>query len=57
MKNKIKCRGCGSDKGVMKWYVIADDIETPRPYHPGCIIKFRIGVIRKLSDINAEINQ
>jgi len=53
-KEKIKCRWCGKSNGVIKYYTIADDLETPKPYHPACIRELNMEVIAKLSDIKSE---
>jgi len=50
MKRKEKCRGCGSSRPVIKHYILADDIENPKPYHPSCMRKLKIEVLSKLSD-------
>jgi hypothetical protein len=55
-KKKIKCRWCGKSKGIIKFYIMADDLKHPKPYHPACIRKFKIEVIKKLSDIYSQIN-
>lgn len=47
---KDKCRWCQKSRGVIKYYIIADDLEKPKPYHPGCIRKLEMEVIMKLSD-------
>ena len=39
-----KCLWCDKTKGVIKFYVAADDFERPKPYHPACA--------RKLSGVN-----
>lgn len=56
MKEKVKCRWCGKATGIIKYYIIADDMEKPKPYHAGCIRKLEDEVIRKLSDINIHFN-
>jgi hypothetical protein len=38
---KITCNYCGKG-GKLKHYIIADDLENPRPYHPKCMEKFKI---------------
>jgi len=48
---KVKCRRCGKTKGIIKYYIIADDLEHPRPYHVSCIREVMEEVIMKLSDI------
>lgn len=50
---KIKCRWCDKRIGLIKWYIIADNLEEPKPYHPACIRKLEMEVILKLSDIYA----
>jgi len=47
---KPKCRYCGKG-GIIKYYIIADDMEHPKPYHTACIRKLEMEVIMKLSDI------
>ena len=54
-KKKAKCNGCKKSHGVIKFYVIADDMENPQPYHTACIRKLYFKVIMKLSDIKAKI--
>ena len=54
-KEKSKCRRCGKNTGVIKYYIIADDMENPKPYHPACIRKLNEEVIMKLSDTKSEI--
>lgn len=53
---KTKCRWCNKSEGILKYYIIADDMENPKPYHPSCIRKLEIEVIMKLSDNKSEIN-
>lgn len=55
-KTKHKCRWCGKSTGVIKFYIIADDLENPKPYHPACIRKLQQEVMMKLSDTEAQIN-
>lgn len=50
-KEKVKCRWCGKSTPPIKFYIIADDMENPKPYHPACIRELKYEVIRKLSDI------
>ena len=50
------CRGCNKSTGILKYYIIADDLEKPKPYHASCMRNFKIEVIRKLSDMKSEIN-
>jgi hypothetical protein len=40
IKNE-KCSYCGKT-GKLKWYIIADDLENPKPYHKKCMNKFMI---------------
>ena len=47
---KVKCRGCGSSLSVIKWWIIADDLENPKPYHASCMRKLKTEIIMKLSD-------
>ncbi len=54
-KTLDKCRWCGKSKGIIKYYIIADDLENPKPYHTACIRKLEMEVIMKLSDIKAQI--
>jgi len=56
MNKEIECRWCGKSKGIIKFYIIADDLENPKPYHSFCLRKLDIEVIRKLSDINLAID-
>lgn len=53
---RVRCRGCNKSHGVIKFYIIADDMENPKPYHPACIRNLYIEVIMKLSDTKAQIN-
>lgn len=54
-KQKIACRWCGKKTGVIKFYIIADNLEEPKAYHPACIRKLEIEVMLKLSDSKAQI--
>jgi len=54
-KKKTVCRWCKKSNGVIKFYVIADDLENPKPYHPACIMKLQMEVFMNLSDIQSEI--
>lgn len=56
MENKVKCRGCNKFKGVIKYYIIADDLEQPKPYHPACLRNLQYEVLKKLSDVNCKID-
>jgi len=40
-KIKEKCCYCGKG-GKLKYYIIADDLENPRPYHKKCIEKMKL---------------
>ena len=51
-----KCRWCGESNGVMKYFILADDLENPKPYHPACIRQLKLEVIMKLSDSKALID-
>lgn len=51
---KKECRYCGKATGIRKYYIIADDLEKPKLYHPACIRKLKLEVMMKLSDINLE---
>lgn len=55
-KTKVKCRGCGKDHGIIKYYILADDMENPKPYHASCIRNLMIEVWKKLSDTKAVFN-
>jgi hypothetical protein len=48
-KRKVTCNYCKKSKGKIKFYVISDDLENPRPYHEMCYEKFTLLVIAKLS--------
>lgn len=48
-KSKPKCGVCGSYKKV-KYYIIADDIENPRPRCKKCMDELTINVLIHLSD-------
>lgn len=48
---KVKCRRCGKSTGKIKFFVIADDLENPKPYHKKCIDELYFEVMIKLSDI------
>lgn len=52
---KLACRWCNKKTGVIKFYIIADNLEEPKPYHPACIRKLEIEVMMKLSDSKAQI--
>lgn len=55
VSKKIKCRWCGKSTGVIKFYIIADNLEEPKPYHTACIRKLETEVLLKLSDVNSQI--
>lgn len=46
-KKTIKCRGCGKG-GRLKNYIIADDLENPRPYHKKCMEQMMLEVMIQL---------
>lgn len=52
MNKEVKCRYCGKGGKNIKYYIIADDLEKPKPYHPACIKKLNFEIMLKLSDIN-----
>lgn len=52
---KKPCRWCKKKTGIIKFYIIADDMENPKPYHTSCIRKLQDEVIMKLSDINSQL--
>lgn len=48
MKKKTRCNFCNKPAKIgkpLKYYVIADDIENPRPFHSKCIEELRIKII------------
>jgi hypothetical protein len=53
---QLPCRWCGKKTGIRKFYIIADDLESPKPYHVACIRKLQIEVMMKLSDSKMQIN-
>lgn len=53
---KYDCAWCGESKGVIKFYILADDLENPKPYHAGCVRNLQREVMLKLSDIHSQIN-
>jgi len=53
---KLPCRWCKKTNGVIKFYIIADDLESPKAYHPACMRKLEMEVIMKLSDTKLQIN-
>jgi hypothetical protein len=53
MKKK-PCRYCGKSSGVIKFYIIADNLEEPRPYHKGCIKKLYFDVLKQLWGITTK---
>ncbi len=55
-KKKIKCRGCGKATGIVKFYIIADNLEEPKAYHPACLRNLYMEVMMKFSDMRAHLN-
>lgn len=58
MKNKVnnKCHWCHSNrpskaKGEIKYYIIADDMENPSPYHETCIKYFNKFVFFRIFNV------
>jgi hypothetical protein len=47
---RAKCRGCGKSTGKIKFYIIADDMENPKAYHPACKSKLLIEVWLGMND-------
>lgn len=47
---KVKCRYCGKSRVPMKLYIIADDMENPRPYHKKCMDKMMMEVIMEMGE-------
>jgi hypothetical protein len=37
-----KCFWCGKSCGIIKEYIIADDLENPRSYHSECVLMIEI---------------
>jgi hypothetical protein len=56
MKEQIKCNYCGKG-GKLNWYIIADDLENPRPYHLKCIKKMKLEALKALYKIESEKKQ
>lgn len=54
--SKLPCRWCNKTNGVIKFYILADNLEEPKAYHPGCMRQLEMEVIMKLSDVTAQIN-
>lgn len=54
-KEQPKCRWCKKGKnkalGEIKYYIIADDLERPKPYHKKCIDELYFEAILKMSGI------
>ena len=44
------CRYCGKSNGIIKHYIIADDLENPKAYHPACKEKFQMEMMIKISN-------
>ena len=44
-----KCRYCGKSGNIL-YYVIADDLEHPVPYHKKCYKKFRLGIFIEIAE-------
>lgn len=56
LKTKTKpmkpvCRGCNKSAGKIKFYIIADNLEEPKPYHKKCIDDLHLKVLMNLSGI------
>lgn len=50
-KEKPKCRWCKKG-GNLKYYIIADDMENPKPYHKTCIEKMKMEALTALWKIS-----
>jgi len=50
--DKLKCRRCGKSTGKMKYYIIADDMEKPKPYHEKCMKEFTLELMINILDEN-----
>lgn len=48
---KAKCVRCGSSRRKLKYYVIADDLENPRPYCKPCHKQLMMDILTMLSDL------
>jgi len=48
---KVKCRYCDKSTGVIKYYVIADNLEEPKPHHKKCIDELYRDVMLKIAEI------
>lgn len=46
-KRKNICRWCGKSSGKIKFYIIADDMENPKPYHSACMAILHIEALKK----------
>lgn len=46
---KLACRYCSKTDGRIKFYIIADNMEEPKPYHFECMQKFKMDVLQQLS--------
>lgn len=44
-KKKLPCNRCGKKSGLIKFYIIADDLESPQPYHPKCVEELRMEIM------------
>lgn len=49
---RLACRWCGKTTGRIKFYIIADDMETPKPYHQKCIDELNLEVLKNLTKHN-----
>ena len=52
LMEKYRCIYCGKVDKRVKFYVIADDMENPKPYHKTCFKKFQLDVLIKLSELD-----
>lgn len=55
MQNQgIKCRGCTNPKSKVKFYIIADDLENPKPYCKECIDELNMRVMMILCGLDPD---
>lgn len=54
MKKKQRCRWCNKTTGKIAFFIVADDMENPKPYHKECVDEMAYDALTALYKIKGK---